>query len=92
MAHLIPNTFSSYELTDQECVQGSIYNEGQKQVLQNHLASIAEEKLALELDLEHPSKFAQQEASLKGQMDIIRFILDSSLASEELVNTPAPAV
>lgn len=88
MATLIPNMFSSYELTEKEALQGSIFTVLQIQVLQNQLSNIAEEKLSLEFDPLNPTRFAQEEASLKGQMDILNFLISSSAISEDILNNP----
>lgn len=88
MAHLIDNEFACYDLTEEEALQGSIFTLTQKQVIQNLLAKAAAEKIHLELDVDKPDKFIQQEASLKGQLDILNYILEASDASEEIVNNP----
>lgn len=90
MAHLIPNDFSSYQLTDKEELEGSILTITQKQVIQNHLSAAASEKIGLEYDPENKDRFVQQEASLKGQIDAYRFILSSSESAEELLNSSPP--
>ncbi len=90
MAHLIPNDFSSYQLTEQEEMEGSILTITQKQVIQNYLSAAASEKIGLEIDPENKEKFIQQEASLKGQIDAYRFILSASDAAEELLINPEP--
>ncbi len=90
MAHLIPNDFSSYELTEQEEIEGAILTITQKQVIQNYLSAAACEKNGLEYDPAEPLKFAQQEASLKGQIDAYRFILSASDAAEEFLINPEP--
>lgn len=83
MAHLIENDFTSYAMTEEEALQGSILTIGQKQVIQNQLAIVAAEKLSLEFDTAKPAEFTQQEAYKKGQLDVLRFLLESSDASEE---------
>ncbi len=88
MATLITNTFSAYHLTDQEALQGSILTITQLQVLQNQLAQVAEEKLALDFDPTNPTTYAQQEAYMKGQMDLLLYIIDSSQASADTLNNP----
>lgn len=87
MARLIPNTFTTFELTPQEELQGSILTIGQKQVIHNKLADVANEKLALILDSNNLDRYIQQEASLKGQMDILQYLLDSSETMEEILAT-----
>lgn len=87
MAALQSNSFTSYELTEQEALQGSSYTGLQLQVLQNILANIAEEKIRLIYDPKNPEQFVQQEASLKGALDIITHLIDTSnVAEQELLN------
>jgi hypothetical protein len=81
MSKIIPGTFTRYELTDLETLNGSILNEMQLQRLQNHLADVADQILALEFDPENPKKFLQDDSFLKGQMSFIRFLVDSSAES-----------
>ena len=85
MAILAVNPFSSYELTVEEEVQGSLLTITQKQMLQNDLAIYATQRLALEFDPLNPSIFVQREAGLKGQMEVIQYLLDRSNAVEEAI-------
>lgn len=87
MGKLLIGSFASYELTEQEQRQGSIFTALQKQVLQNNLARYAEERLALEYDPEHPTLFLQQEAEIKAQIQLLQFLLISSEIAEEELRT-----
>jgi hypothetical protein len=78
MAEIIPNSFTSYILTDAEMVQGSILNSLQMQVLQNRLAIIAEAKLHLRLDPDNVTVFAQELAYKQGQLDLLTELLEVS--------------
>lgn len=78
MADLAPTSFTRWILTDEEEKQGSILTIGQIQVLQNQLADIAEEKIALEIDPSQFDSYLQREAGLAGQMAIIKHLLDQS--------------
>lgn len=82
MAILIPNSFSSYQLTDEEQTIGSMLTVTQKQVIQNHIASIAEEKLAIPFDASKPVEYAQRQAELTGQMGALNWLLDVAEAAE----------
>lgn len=86
MSKLIPNSFTSYDLTPEELLQGSILNTIQLQVLHNHLADYAEQKIALNYDPEHPLIFAQDEASLAGKIDILNYLIEASEASLDALN------
>lgn len=83
MAILIPNNFSSYNLTDDEVREGSILTITQLELLQNDLATAAEEKLVLEFDTTNPQTFIQQEAFKRGQIELLRYIIDRSLNAIE---------
>lgn len=82
MATMIVNSFTTYELTEEEELHGTILTTAQEQVLQNKRAMIAEEKLALEFDPERPKDFIQQDAYKKGQLDLITYLLDASEAAK----------
>lgn len=82
MAILIPNDFSSWQLSPAEEESGQILTYEQKAVLQNKLAEIVRDKLNITLDVNNPVKFAQEEAYLKGQMDLVVWLLDTSQSVE----------
>ena len=92
MAKIIAGTFTHYELTTKEILAGSILTTDQKAVLQNELATIAESRLNIDLDALNPTKFAQDEAFLKGQMSILRVMLlrsdESEIQLRSLSNQP----
>ena len=92
MAKIIAGTFTHYELTTKEILAGSILTTDQKAVLQNELATIAESRLNIDFDALNPSKFAQDEAFLKGQMSILRVMLlrsdESEIQLRSLSNQP----
>jgi len=83
MAYLIPNSFSRYYLTDEEELNGSTFTIDQIQVLQNDLASIAEEKINLEFDPKNPEEFIQAEAFKSGQIALLQYMLERSEAMKE---------
>jgi hypothetical protein len=88
----IPNSFTSYEFSDREILEGSVLSALQIAVLQNELANIATNKLNLDYDPRNPLKFAQDEAFLKGQMSIINVMLlrssDSEITLQKLAGNP----
>lgn len=84
---LIPNIFTSYKLTQLEEITGTILTHTQVAVLSNKLANIATSKLALRFNPINPLEFAQAEAYERGQMDVIQWLLDSSVAAQESVTT-----
>jgi hypothetical protein len=82
MSHLIQNTFSTYQLDEDELVQGSLLTTLQKQVIQTQIGTIADEKLRLEFDSDKPMQFMQQEAYKRGQLDALNYLLQASEALE----------
>jgi hypothetical protein len=88
MAEIIPNQFTSYSLTQDEELQGSIFSLLQTYVLQNELSICAMEKNALEFNPSDPIAFAQQEAALKGKIELLTYLLDKSVASNNILNNP----
>jgi hypothetical protein len=83
MANIAVGTFTHWNLSKQEVLQGSILNQSQKQLLQNELATIGEQIVNLEYDPDKPLDFVQNDAHLKGQMAVIRYMLLRSDESEQ---------
>ncbi len=77
-------SFTAYKLTEEELRQGSLLSETQRRVLQNLVASIAEEKLKLLFTPESPMTFAQEEARLTGNLQAYQNIL----AQDEYASDP----
>lgn len=73
-----PNSFTTYDLTDDEVIGGSTLTTVQEAVLQNKKAEIAEQRLNLVFDPLNPQDFVQQEAFLKGQIEILGYLIDLS--------------
>ena len=86
MAVIVDNTFTSYEMTQEEELQGSILIVSQMQVIQTRLAMLAEEKINLEFDPLHPEVYSQAESYLRGQMASLSTILDTSLIAVSELN------
>ena len=92
---MLSNKYTSYQLTDDEEIRGSILMYEQKMVIQNKLSEAALAKSVLKLDPEHPLPYAQQEAFLAGQIEILEYQLDNSdsmemLQQERLSHEPQP--
>ena len=83
MAKLVPNEFSSYELSDQEILQASILTELQKKLIQSDMAQIAQTILNLTFDPRNPDNFLQDDAHQKGQLAAYRVLLMRSQESED---------
>lgn len=84
MAQLNVGQFTSWNLSEQELFSGSILNYLQKQVIQNDLARIAEQILTLRFDPNNQNQFVQDDAFLKGQLALLRHMLDRSAEAENL--------
>lgn len=82
MANLSIGTFTHWNLSPQEVLQGSVLSQSQKQLLQNELATVAEQIVNLEYDPNKPLEFVQHDAHLKGQMAVLRYMLLRSDESE----------
>jgi len=79
------STFARFKLSEQETLVGSVLTYEQKLVIQNKLSEIADSKLALTVDPNNYAAYIQQESYLAGQLGILRYILDCSLASEQVL-------
>ncbi len=77
-----PNSFTSYKLTADEAKRGAQLNTLNLAVIQNLLASITEEKLNLPFTPNDIYTYTQQEAHLRGQIDILRYLIQSNEESQ----------
>ncbi len=84
--HLTPNSFSSYHLSEDDALEGSILTTLQKQVIHNLLVLRAEEKLNLEFTPDDITAYTQREASLAGEIAAYRTLIANSEFSEESKN------
>lgn len=75
------NTFQPVTMSATDELSGRILSSMQLGVLQNLRVSIAEQKLNLEFTPNDVLSYAQQEAFLKGQLEILQYIIDSSASS-----------
>lgn len=91
MARIIPSAFTTYELTEDEKRSGAILSETQKQVLRNVQCEKVHSRLSLKFDLLNPGAFLQEEAYLKGQIELIQYLLDQSMFEEEAIKEEAAA-
>lgn len=82
----IPNSFTTYTLTEKEQIAGTTLTSLNVAVLQNQRAQIAEEKLNLPFTPNDIQTYLQQEAYLKGQLDLLNYILASHEESSQLHN------
>jgi len=89
MATIIPNTFTTYLLSKEELLHGTILTTVQKQCVQNQIAYLAEQKLSLKYLPETPNVFLQQEAELQGQIIALKYLISLSENAEAEVNQSA---
>lgn len=75
MSQKAVNSFTSWELSEQEVLQGSVLTDLQLKVMQNQRAEIAEQKLALIFDPLNPMSYGLRVAELDGQLGAINYIL-----------------
>ncbi len=83
---IIPHSFNRYQLSEEEQRAGAAFSLSNQAVIQNLIATCAEEKLHLTLDTKDINGYAQQEAYLRGQIDILRHLLDLSQFSQTAVS------
>ena len=85
MAEQRPNAFTSWELSQVEEEQGSIFTTDQIHVLRNRLSVLAEDKLRIQFDPQNPQEYMQQEAYKRGQLEEIESLLFTSEAAEQMI-------
>lgn len=72
---LIPHTFNRYNLSDEEQRAGQALTLTNSAVIQNLIAEKAEAKIGLVLDTKDINSYMQNEAYLRGQIDILNYLL-----------------
>lgn len=88
MTNIVANSFTTYQLTDEEMLVGSVLTIQQREVLQNLLSVNAEEMLTLDYDVDKPLSFVQQQGYKRGWIDCLKYILDASQSAIELNQQP----
>ena len=87
MSHPIPNTFTSFSLSEDEQKAGATLTSLNVAFIQNLRAQIAEEKLNLAFLPNDILTYTQQEAHLKGQLDALNYILAANEESQKFHHT-----
>ena len=82
---LIESTFSRFSLTPEEENAGMILSTAQIGLISNMRADIAEQKLNLVFTPNDVLSYTQQEAFLKGQLDLLTHFIDRSVAAQQAV-------
>lgn len=80
------NSFTKIPLTESEAREGCIFNHFQRAYLQNMLADTAEQKLNLPFTPNDVLGYAQNEAFLKGQIELLGHLIDVSDETSRSVN------
>jgi len=75
---IVLHSFNRYELSEEEQRAGAALTLTNQAVVQNLIAGAAEQKLHLNLDPQDMNGYVQQEAYLRGQIDVLTFLLDQS--------------
>lgn len=88
MSTILPNIFTSYNLTKEESIHGTILTTAQKQCIQNQIALLATSKINLRYDPQLPHQFVQQEAELAGQLIALQYLITLSDSAESSLNSP----
>ena len=76
MSKIVSNDFSEYSFTEDEEQAACCFTSLQRQNIQNHISRISQEKIAHEPDPNEFDKFIQKEAYLRGQIDILKHLLE----------------
>lgn len=80
------STFTTYTLAPEEELHGQTLTSLNIAVLRNQLAQVASDKLNLAFTPNDVLSFTQQEAYLKGQLDMLQIILDQHDAAQEILS------
>lgn len=73
--HQTNSSFTRWNLTAEEQIQGSQLGSLQVAVIQNQICDLAEERISLKFDPSNPSVFMQRDAELQGQIGILKYLL-----------------
>lgn len=73
-----PSQYMRYDLSKEEELQAGVFSHLQKCYLSNMMLDATDQKNNLDLDVNNPREFIQQEAFLKGQISVLRMLIDNS--------------
>ncbi len=85
--NLIPHSFNRYDLSHEENTSGHILTLSNQAVIQNLIAEKAEAKLSLALDPKNIESYIQEESYLKGQIDVLTYLLNMSAYSVDITTS-----
>lgn len=78
MPQLRENEFTEYEFTDAEELAAKVFPAMNEMWIQSQLAICAAERMTLVIDPEKPLQAGFADAYLRGQMDILKYLLGIS--------------
>lgn len=82
MATLLPSVFSRWKFqNDEEELRACVLSESNVQFMQNEMCIQAQLHMNIKFDPNNPMEFVQQEAELKGKIQILQWLLDASEAA-----------
>jgi Tat protein secretion system quality control protein TatD with DNase activity len=86
MAKIAVGTFTHWELAEQDILAGRSLPLQCRQVIQNDLASVAEQLVGLDYNPQNPVQFALDQAFLRGQKSVFETqLLQSDEAEKQLL-------
>jgi hypothetical protein len=83
MSRVLISSFTKYEQTEAEVLTATNLSPETKQFIQNQIVLASENRLALTPDPNNYAAFIQEEAYLKGQVAILKYLLDCSENAEQ---------
>lgn len=89
MANPIVNSFTSFELNEEEATMALMYTPQQLMFLQNQKAEIASAKLAIEYDPQNPNNFHVQHIWYSGRLVEIDYLIQIA-KTQQLPEQPTP--
>ena len=78
MATQIINDFTEYSFTTEELLSAAVFSDANILYLRTKLAKYAQQKINLAPEPEISAVYMQQEAELRGKIDMLRELIDDS--------------
>ena len=85
----IENEFTETQLNTEEMRQARIFSPLNVALLKNLNVSLMRERAAIEVDSTNIMKFVQEEAFLKGQIELVNFLLNTKEEPEAVQSNQA---
>lgn len=81
--------FTQYSFAEVELLNAQVLSPLQRCYIQTLLGEYSEQRLTINFDSTNPIQFAQQEAEIKGQIGILKLLLEQSDLAEAALKTLA---